>query len=634
MPALSLLPILLASGLLSDPALACTNVLVTPGASSDSSTFITYAADSHHLYGFLSHKPAADHPKGSTRKIFVWDTGDPLGEIEEVPHTYAVIGNMNEHQLAIGETTFGGREELVDPLGGIDYGSLIYIALERARTAREAIDVMTSLVARYGYWGAGESFSISDPREAWILEMVGKGPGGKGALWVARKIPDGFISAHANQARIQDFPLDDKKNTLFAPDVVSFAREKGWFQGSDSTFKFAETYSPPDFGAIRACEARVWSVFNRAAPSLKIPAEIVRGDSEGRLPLWVKPDHKLSLHDTMELMRDHFEDSPYDLRLGVGAGPFACPYRWRPMEWKSEGTTYIHERAISTQQTGFSFVAQSRASLPDLIGGVLWFGVDDTYSTVYMPFWSGVLQVPHGLSETTADLFTFSWDSTFWVFNHVSNLAYTRYSDMILEIRAEQQALEGSSLADQPEIEKAALTLHSQSPRLAREYLTHQAIERADTVHARWRKLGEHLMVKYLDGNVKAEHHEVKHPDYPEAWRKTIAANEGPKVQKLKVPGAVEPKNDLPIKGWFHSAEELGALKATIPADFPWSTHKLVLKEGKNLCKAPPRCCVEPQRQGDALIVTTPEPTPADPCGTSDWWVKVPKDERLPLRLP
>jgi dipeptidase len=520
---------------------ACTNVLVAKGATVDGSTFITYAADSHELYGELYLTKPGQHPPGAMRDIFEWDTGKYLGKIKQAPVTFNVVGNMNEHQVAIAETTFGGREELVDPKGGIDYGSLMYVALERARTAREAIQVMTDLVAEYGYFSSGESFSIQDPNEVWILEMIGKGPDRKGAVWVARRVPEGHVSAHANQSRIRQFPLNDAKTTLYSKDVVSFAREKGWFKGKDEEFSFADTYAPLDFGALRACEARVWSVFRRVNPAAAAPAEkYVMGDpSAARLPLWVKPDAKLAVRDVMELMRDHFEGTPMDMTKDVGAGPFALPYRWRPMTWEADGKKYVHERAISTQQTGFSFVAQARAHLPAAIGGVLWFGVDDTFSTVYVPQYAGNRAVPKSFAVGTGDFQTFTWDSAFWVFNFVSNWAYSRYSDMIQDVQKVQRELESEFLSRQPEVEKAALALWQQSPGLARDYLTAYSVEQGDRTTARWRKLGESLLVKYLDGNVRDEQGKVTHPSYSEAWRKRIAEEHGPVVEVKPQPKPV-----------------------------------------------------------------------------------------------
>jgi len=505
----------------------CTNILVTRGASADGSVFVAYASDSHEFYGDLYFAEAQDHPPGSMREIIEWDTGKRLGEIPQVSHTYRVVGLMNEHQVMVGETTFGGRKELAGPSGIVDYGSLMFIALERSRTAREAIRVMAEVVGRYGYASSGESISVADPREAWVFEIVGKGKGETGAVWVALRVPDGEISAHANQARIRRFPLDDPERCLHAPDVVEFARSKGWYTGPDAAFSFADTYAPLDFGAIRFCEARVWSVFRRAAPSLGFGVEYADGrHPEKRLPFSVRPDRKLGVADVFALMRDHFEGTPLDLSRGVGAGPFHCPYRWRPLTWKVDGKRYVNERAISTQQTGFSFVSQAREALPDPIGGVHWFGVDDTYSTVYVPVYCGVERVPGAYAQGVADLHHFSWNSAFWVFNWVANFAYSRYDDMIGDIRRVQQELEGTFLAVQPEVEAAALEYYGRSPRLARDFLTRYSVEQGRRVVARWRKLGTELLVRYMDGNVKDHRGNVTHPPYPEDWYRRIAAED------------------------------------------------------------------------------------------------------------
>lgn len=507
---------------------SCTNYLITKGATVDGSTMITYAADSHELYGELYFTPAADHLPGAMLDIYEWDSGKFLGRIKQVAHTYAVVGNMNEHQVSIGETTWGGREELRDPKAILDYGSLMYIALQRAKTAREAIKVITDLVAEYGYYSSGESFSIADPNEVWIMEIISKGPNNKGAVWVARKVPDGYICAHANQARIRQFPLNDKENCLYSPDVITFAREKGYFKGEDKDFSFADAYAPLNYSALRFCEARVWSMFRRAAPSLKLSIDYVKGVKGAEpLPLWIKPDKKLSVHDVMELMRDHFEGTEFDMTKDVGAGPFQLPYRWRPLTWKVDTVTYCNERAVSTQQTGFSFVAQARSWLPDPIGGVLWFGVDDTYSTVYVPMYCGIKQVPHSFAVGTGSFDEFSWESAFWVFNFVANYAYSRYSDMIKDIQKVQRELEGKFLADQSDIEAAALALYKQSPQLARDYLTEYSVEQGEATVQRWKKLGEFLLYKYLDGNVKNELGKVTHPGYPESWYRRIVNETG-----------------------------------------------------------------------------------------------------------
>ncbi|MFZ5786430.1 MAG: dipeptidase [Acidobacteriota bacterium] len=514
-------------------AYPCTNIIVTRGASADGSTMITYAADSHEFYGELALIPPGVHRPGTMRDIIEWDTGKLLGRIKEAPVTYRVVGNINEYQVSVGETTFTGRKELEGPSGIVDYGSLMFIALQRAKTAREAIRVIAQVVDEYGYASTGESFSIADPNEAWIFEIIGKGEKAKGAVWVARRVPDGQISGHANQARIRTFPLNDPDNVMYARDVITFAREKGWFAGKDAEFSFADTYAPLDFGALRFCESRVWSVFRRAAPSLDLGPEYVDGSRRDlRLPLWVKPDRKLSVRDVMQLMRDHFEGTPFDMTKDVGAGPFACPYRWRPMTWEVDGGKYVHERAISTQQTGFSFVAQSRRDLPDPIGGVLWFGVDDTYSTVYVPFYSSTSEAPRAWAAGTCSFDRFCWDSAFWVFNFVTNWTYTRYSDMIVDVQKVQEELEAAFIANQPAVEKAALELHRQSPQLARDYLTAYSKEQGENVVARWRKLGEFLLWKYLDGNVRDAQGHVTHPKYPDSWYRAIVRDAGDRVRQ------------------------------------------------------------------------------------------------------
>ncbi|MCX6555532.1 MAG: C69 family dipeptidase, partial [Candidatus Aminicenantes bacterium] len=373
---------------------ACTNYLISKGASANGSTMISYAVDSHELYGYLNYIPAGEHIEGTWIDVYDGDSNKYLGKIRQVRRTYSVVGLMNEFQVAVGETTFGGREELVDPKAVVDYGTLMNLALQRGRTAREALQVMTSLVAEYGYASEGESFSISDPTEVWILEMISKGPDKKGAVWVAWRVPDGYVCAHANQPRIHKFPLQktnnfsNMKQTVFhAPDVVSFAREKGYFKGADNEFSFADAYAPLNFGARRFCEGRVWEFFRRVTPDSKqmdAYKDYALGIKPGAepIPLFIKPDKKLSVRDVMELMRDHFEGTEMDMTKDIGAGPFVLPYRWRPMEWKVDKDAkeeYIFERAVSTQQTAYSFVAQSRSWLPNPIGGIFWMGLDDTY---------------------------------------------------------------------------------------------------------------------------------------------------------------------------------------------------------------------------------------------------------------
>jgi len=517
---------------------SCTNLLVTKAASVDGATMITYSADSHTLYGELIFYPRGVHQEGTLVEVFDWDSGKFLGKIKQVNRTYQVVGNINEYQVAIGETTFGGRGELQDPKGGVDYGSLMFLALQRAKTAREAIKVMTDLVAEYGYSSGGESFSIADANEVWIMEMIGKGPGSKSAVWVALRVPDGYICGHANQARIGRFPLNDKINCLYSGDVISFARQKGYYQGSDADFSFCDAYAPLTFDAVRFCEARVWSMFRRAAPSLNLSEDFVQGVAGAqRLPLWIKPDKKLTVQDAMALMRDHFQGTSLDMTKDVGAGPYSLPYRWRPLTWKVDSTTYFNERAISTQQTGFSFVTQSRSWLPDPIGGILWFGVDDTYSTVYVPMYCGINQAPRNFSAGVGSFNEFSWDSAFWVFNWVANFCYSRYSEMIPDVLVVQRELENAFVADQPEIDAAAVALYKNSPQLARDYLTNYSTAQTERTMNRWRKLGQDLLVKYMDGNTKDEMKNVQHVGYPDSWYRRIANDTGDRLKMRKLEG-------------------------------------------------------------------------------------------------
>lgn len=482
------------------PAMACTSLIVAKGAGEDNSVFITYAADSHSLYGELYNQPAADHRKGDVRKVVEWDTGKPLGEIPEVKHTYATIGNMNEHGLTIAESTWGGREELAGS-GTIDYGSLIYIALQRAKTAREALKVMTSLVDKYGYASEGESFSIADPNEVWIMEMIGKGAKDKGAVWVARRVPDGYISGHANHARIHTFPLDDPE-TLYSKDVISFARSQGYFDGKDEDFDFSKAYAITDFGALRGCDARVWAFFNRHADGMdKYLPWIDRAEGEP-LPLWVKPRKLVSAADMKAMMRDHFEDTPYDMTHDIGAGPFDVPYRWRPMTFKVDGVEYTNERAIATQQTGFSFVAQMRDHLPDYMKGLLWFGTDDANTCVYLPIFCSVDHAPHEVAVGNGDMNTLSWSANFWVNNYVANQAYNRYSLMIPDIRRVQSELEDAIVED---VNVAIEQVPEFEADDAKELLQNLADIWAKKATERYKQLGDYLFVKFMDGNMKKE---------------------------------------------------------------------------------------------------------------------------------
>lgn len=483
----------------------CTNFLVGKKASKDGSTIISYSADSYNLYGELYHWPAATYPKGTMLKVYEWDSGKYLGEIPQALQTYNVIGNMNEHQLAIGETTFGGRPELQDKNGIMDYGSLIYITLQRAKSAREAIQVMTSLVEEHGFYSSGESFSIADPNEVWVMEMIGKGEGNKGAVWVAVRIPDDCVSAHANQARIQQFPLNDSENCIYSPDVISFAKEKGYYEGNDDDFSFAQAYAPLDFGALRFCEARVWSFFNRVNSSMGEYVTYAQGKTTDPMPLYIKADNKLSVRDIQNLMRDHYEDTELDWRFDIGAGPFNSPYRWSPLTYEVDSVAYCNERPIATQQTGFSFIAQMRSWLPSPIGGILWFGIDDAAQTVYYPFYSGHNKVPHEMEVGNGDLLTYSETSAFWTHNLVSNMVYTRYSDKIKDLQKVQQMLEDKFESNQPQVENKAQELFNNSNDEAVTYLTNYTNKLVEDGMTEWKKLSQYLLVKYIDGVVKPE---------------------------------------------------------------------------------------------------------------------------------
>lgn len=480
-------------------AWGCTSLIAAKGATADGSVMVTYAADSHNLYGELYNQPAADHEKGALRKVVEWDTGKPLGEIPEVAHTYATIGNMNEHGLVIAESTWGGRHELAGT-GLIDYGSLIYITLQRAKTAREAIRVMTDLVKTHGYASEGESFSIADGEEAWIMDLIGKGKADKGAVWVARRVPDGHIAGHANHPRIHRFPLKDKSGeTLYSPDVIKFARSQGYFDGKDEEFDFSKAYGVTDFGALRGCDARVWAYFNLFTPGMdKYLPWIDRAEGDP-MPLWVKPEKPLSAADMKRAMRDHFEGTPYDMTNDIGAGPYKVPYRWRPMTFKVDSVEYTHERAIATQQTGFSFVAQLRNDVAPELRGLLWFGTDDANTCVYLPVFCGVRKAPAQLAH--GDVNTLDWNANFWVNNYVANQAYNRYSLMIPDIRRVQSELENAIAED-------VRVAYEQIPEFAdaeiRASLTQDLAdiwaERATTAY---KQLGDFLFVKFMDGNRK-----------------------------------------------------------------------------------------------------------------------------------
>ncbi len=501
------------------PASACTNILVTKQASADGSVMITYACDGR-FHPRLRRTPAQDYEPGAVHEIKNW-SGEVRGTIPQVEHTYAVVGLMNEHQLAISETTTTGRKELQDPDGLLHYWTLMQLALQRAKTAREAIEVMGSLVEEFGYQSTAESFSIADPNEVWLMEMVGTGPGGKSAAWVALRIPEGYISAYANGLRVRSFPLDDPENCLYSDNVVSFAIEQGYYDPADGKpFSFADAYDEPTVQSRRYTATRVWSIFRRAAPSLELSDDYHRGVADAEpYPLWVKPESKLSVADVMALMRDHYEGTPYDMTKGVDAGPYATPNRWRPMAWEVDDQKYTWERPISTQQTGFSFVSQSRSWLPDPIGGVFWYGFDDTYTSCYVPLYAGIDRVPH--SFTVGSINKFSWDSAWWVFNFVANIANLKYSYMVQDILAVQKELEGRYLAMQPIVEETAVALAKKDPDLLREYLTQYSVGQGEEMVRRWKELGEYLLTTYNDGYVAGKGDEVER-GYPESWLREV----------------------------------------------------------------------------------------------------------------
>ena len=522
---------------------ACTNFLVGKKASADGSVFISYSADSYGMSGFVAHFPAAYHPEGAMRDIYEWDSGKYLGQIPEARRTYNVLGNINEYQVAIAETTFGGRDELVDTAGIMDYGSMIYIALQRSRTAREAIDVMTSLVAEYGYCSSGESFSIADPDEAWILEMVGKAGKEKGAVWVAVRIPDDCISAHANQARIRKFDMNDKENVRYSADVVEFARKMGYYNGSDKDFDFAAAYCPADFGGLRYCDARVWSFFNMfGAEDMTKYLPWAQGDPTAEpMPLYMKPKAPVSLQDMQRGMRDHYEGTPFDVTTDLGAGPFNMPYRPSPLSFKVDGKEYFNERPISTFQTAFTFVAQLRSWLPDAVGGVMWFGTDDANMVVFTPVYCCATMVPDCYKECYADPLEFSWKSSFWVFNWVSNMIYPKYSMVIEDMRTLQNSLESSIYEQSKAVEQEALAVIGTSPKYAVEILTDFTCNSAENTLAAWQKFGEKVIVKYNDFVIKSEKNgkldrgktglggKIVRPSYPAEYWKQVVEQTGDK---------------------------------------------------------------------------------------------------------
>lgn len=520
---------------------ACTNFIVGKKASADGSVICSYNADDYGLFIGLCHYPAGKHEKGSVRKIYDWDTNVYHGQIAEAEVTYNVIGNINEYQVSIGETTFGGREELVDTTGILDYGSLIYIALQRSKTAREAIKVMTTLTDKYGYCSGGETFTICDPNEAWIMEMIGKGPGRKGTVWVAVRIPDDAICAHANQSRIRTFNQKDKKNVMFSKDCITFAREKGWFSGKDADFSFCEAYAYPDFSGRRFCEARVWSFFNHFSTDMERYLPYAEGkvkDAEP-MPLWIKPNRKVSVQDIQECMRDHYEGTPFSLDKDPGQGVWNMPYRPTPLTYKVDGKEYFNERPTSTQQTAFSYVAQLRSWLPRQIGGVLWFGNDDGNMVAYTPIYCGNTSQPECYNTKGADAVTFSMKNAFWVCNWVSNMVYPRYSLMFGSLKSVRDSLETSYFSAQAEIERKAMVLYDENPSLAIDFLTDYSIDKAQQMIDRWRQLGTYLIVKYNDMAIKPDEDgrfirtetglgaTVERPGFPENVARDIVKSSG-----------------------------------------------------------------------------------------------------------
>ncbi len=497
---------------------ACTNFLAGKNATVDGSTIISYSADSYAMYGTLYHYPAADHKPGTMRQVYDWETGKYLGEIPEAAHTYNVIGNMNEHQLTIAETTWGGRLEQMDTTALVDYGTLIYMALQRCRTAREAIDFMVATVEQYGYYSEGETFSIGDPNEIWLMEMIGKGVGNKGAVWVATRIPDDCVSGHANQARITQINFKDKENWRYSKDVVSFARAQGYYTGTDEDFSFSDTYNPLDMSGLYLSEARVWSFFRQVNAGMDKYLSYITGETKERMPLYIKPDKKLMASDFKSFMRDQFENTPFDITKGIDAGPWESKLRYGTLSFKLDSTLYWFERPIATQQTAWSFVAQMRGYMPNHVGGLLWFGFDDAATTVYVPFYCCTTCVPDCFAEGNGDLLTYSSTSAFWVYNFVSNYAYTKYSRMLPDIQREQIKWETYFETLVKGVDYVAATMTSED---ASKFLTQFSCTQAEASTQAWRELGQYLVVKFLDGQEKKEKNGVflrtadGTPEYP-----------------------------------------------------------------------------------------------------------------------
>ena len=555
-------------------AQACTNFLITKGASVDGSTFISYCADSHIRYGELYFTPAADWPEGSMRVCYDRGTNAPRGSVPQPAHTFQVVGYINEHQVGLGETTFGGREELIDPTGIVDYGSLMFIALERSRSAREAIKVIADLVDAYGYGSDGESFSISDPNEVWYMEIMPKGytptvtktgdtiNADRGAVWVAIRIPDGYVSGHANAARITTFPLRNGKTSItdkdwtklynpqveviYKHDIIDFARRKGYFSGKDKDFDFSAAYAPVDFSAARICDLRVWTMFNKVCDGMDEYWDYVTGkDLTHRMPLYVKPNRKISLSDMMAFQRDHFQGTELDKTLDPGADPFGSPFRFNPLYWEYDGKKYFNERSIEVVQTGFSFIAQSRSWLPDPIGGIVWFGVDDTNSTVYTPFYCSITEVPIEYRVGNGDMLTYSDNAAFWVFNRLAHFKYLYYNRVIGDIQKKQQELEDGYQEQVHHADEQALSLFAKDPAQAIDYLTDFSNQAGRNTVEQWRNLSNYLLVKYLDSNVKQTDEnghflrnpygyslKPKQPGYPDSWKKAVIEGTGDRFER------------------------------------------------------------------------------------------------------
>ncbi|MEG1606849.1 MAG: C69 family dipeptidase [Mucinivorans sp.] len=537
-------------------AMACSNILVTKGASKSGSTMVSYTADSHTLYGALYLRPAASYPEGTMMQVREWDTGKILGQIPQATHTYSVVGNMNEHQLLIGESTWGGLPQLVDPNGIIDYGSFIYLALQRCKTARQAVEFIGQIVSKYGYASSGESISIADPNEVWFLEIIGKGSKikdgknlNKGAVWVALRLPDGAISAHANQARITQFPLNDPENCIYAPDVISFAKAEGLYKGADKDFSFSDTYCPLDFSGMRACEARVWSVFRQVDPSMEKYMDYAMGhNAKNRMPLWVMANHKVDVKEVAQMMRNHYEDTPMDMHNDMGAGPHKMPYRWRPMEFEVDGCTYLNERAIATQQTGWWFVGECRSWLPDPVGGVFWFGTDDTATSPLTPFYCGITRVPEAYKEGNGHMTEWA-ESSFWIQNRVANFTYLRYDELFKDVKRAMDRFENRCFDEQPAIDMAAKMLYEKNPELAIAFLTDYSCNTATALYKTWVDLDKYLLVKFIDGNTKKESAEGIFVDngnnyniptgpeqkgYSEQWKRMVAEDTGDRLKVVK----------------------------------------------------------------------------------------------------